>query len=215
MKPPTKIDGAEVVLWAWSEPSPFYVMPNVHGGDGMPIHGLAICRYAKGGSVYRFSCNSSWETVNDSDWGTIEAAKRGRSAQYDVDSIHWLPRDSAPQRPGEPAKPIFGDKVRVRVTEQTDIACIAGLEGQVQDEAKPSVHGLEVIGIASGDYAVYVVFEGGQDYWLAAELVEVLVQPPGPEIRLEGVDKRWRRNEKGEWQEDPLDEEKRPRWKLW
>ena len=89
MKPPAQIDGADVLLWAWSEPAPFFEMPYSDGSGSIPIHGLAICRYWTSGAVYRFSCNSSWETENDSPWDTVEAAASGESAQYDVRSVQW------------------------------------------------------------------------------------------------------------------------------
>jgi hypothetical protein len=62
VKPPSQIDGADVVLWAWSEPEPFFAMRSSDGAPATPIHGLAICRYAEGGAVCRFSCNNLWET---------------------------------------------------------------------------------------------------------------------------------------------------------
>lgn len=73
MKPPASIDNAEVVAWAWSGPSPFFVMSNCDGTSGPSIHGLAICKYANG-SVYRFSCNQDWETENDAPFATIRDA---------------------------------------------------------------------------------------------------------------------------------------------
>ena len=87
MKPPHEIDGAEVVLWAWSAPEPFFRMPC--GEASIPIHGLAICRYADSGSVYRFSCNSDWETRNDSPHPSVESATKGESGQYDIASVEW------------------------------------------------------------------------------------------------------------------------------
>ena len=89
MQPPREIDGAEVVLWAWSGPQPFFVMPSTQSGASVAIHGLAICRYAKTGAVYRLSCNSAWETENDSAYSSVDDATRGQSAHYDVDSVQW------------------------------------------------------------------------------------------------------------------------------
>ena len=89
MRPPPQIDGADVVLWAWSEPAPFFVMPYSDGSPGIPIHGLAICRYPKTGTIYKFSYNSEWETQNDSAWDTVESATSGESGQYDVRSVQW------------------------------------------------------------------------------------------------------------------------------
>ena len=86
MKPPSEIDGARVVYWAYSQ-VPFFVMPD--GGSGTPIHGLAVAVYPSG-SVYRFSCDRDWESQNDSEWDSIEAALQAASADYDT-AIQWLP----------------------------------------------------------------------------------------------------------------------------
>jgi len=89
MRPPPQIDGADVVLWAWSGPAPFFEMPSSDGGSSVPIHGLAVCRYPEGGAVYRFSCSRTWETENDSPYKSVEDAAGGESAQYDVRSVQW------------------------------------------------------------------------------------------------------------------------------
>jgi hypothetical protein len=92
-KPPEKIDGANVLLWAWSQDKPFFCMPVTDLSGSIPIFGLAICRYADSGTVYRFSCNASWETENDFDYGTgadaIEAAMTTPSGQYDINRVVW------------------------------------------------------------------------------------------------------------------------------
>ncbi len=84
--PPRMLDGAVVRCWAWSERTPFFVMPD--GGDGIPIHGLAICQY-ESGQIYRFSCDKDWEVVNDTDYESIEQAKGVQSTQYDSSSVRW------------------------------------------------------------------------------------------------------------------------------
>jgi len=90
MTPPSTIDDAEVLYWAWSEPAPFFVMTDSNGEDAVAIHGLALCRYPDSKVIYRFSCNSSWETENDSTFETVQQAMQARSAQYDVSSVGWL-----------------------------------------------------------------------------------------------------------------------------
>lgn len=90
MKPPREIDGAEVLFWAWSFPQPFFEMPASDHSSSVPIHGLAVCRY-RAGEVYRFSCNASWETENDTDCATPDEALVAPSAQYDVTSVKWQP----------------------------------------------------------------------------------------------------------------------------
>jgi len=112
--------------------------------------------------------------------------------------------------------PSFGDNVRIRVTKETEAARVAGLEGQVCGETTPSATGVDVIGLASDDYALNVHFEGrGDALWFAPELVEFLDHAPGTEIRLEGVDKKWTRTEDGGWHEESLAHEKKPWYKFW
>lgn len=91
MKPPRELDGADVVLWAWSAPAPFFEMPYADGSATIPIHGLAVCRHARSGEIYRFSCNATWEVENDSCWPSVEEARRGASGQYDVEAVQWRP----------------------------------------------------------------------------------------------------------------------------
>ena len=87
MKPPSQIDGARVVYWAYSQ-VPFFVMHD--GGPGIPIHGLAVAVYSTG-SVYRFSCDRDWETQNDSEWDSVESALHAASGDYNIAAIHWVP----------------------------------------------------------------------------------------------------------------------------
>ena len=89
MRPPEEIDGATVVEWAWSDPDPFFVMPDSGRSGGVPIHGLAICRYDDSGAIYRFSCDREWETENDSTHDSIEVARLASSRQHDVLAVEW------------------------------------------------------------------------------------------------------------------------------
>ena len=79
------------MLWAWSYPWSFFVMPQSgsDGVDGIPIHGLAICRYEESGAIYRFSCDRNWETQNDTPYDSIEDAQGSPSLQYDVLKVEW------------------------------------------------------------------------------------------------------------------------------
>lgn len=89
MPPPEVLDGAEVVLRAWSAPSPFFVMPCSDGSEGIPIHGLAVCRYEKNGAVYRFSCDAAWEVQNDAPHSSVDSARTAPHGQYDVERVVW------------------------------------------------------------------------------------------------------------------------------
>lgn len=87
MKPPSTLDGAKVLEWAWSGSHPFGVVP---GGDQPePVFGLAIARYEKPEAVYRFSCNSAWEVIQDAPYDSPEEAKDRLPSQYRDVSVHW------------------------------------------------------------------------------------------------------------------------------
>ena len=68
IEPPDFIDGARVIKWAWSGQHPFGYVSHEE------VYGLAICQYEDNGSVYRFSCDKSWNTVQDSPQDTVEEA---------------------------------------------------------------------------------------------------------------------------------------------
>jgi len=84
--PPPELDGAEVLAWAWSgDDTPFGFVGEV------PIHGLAIVRYAGAATVYRLSCDRAWQTQQDADYATVEDAQRLLPAQYRRVPAVWTP----------------------------------------------------------------------------------------------------------------------------
>jgi len=85
LKPPDELDGATVLWWTFSF-EPFFVMAD--GGEAIPIHGLAVCRY-ESGKVYRFSCDCGWEVQSDCDFGSVHEALTAPSAQYEIASLRW------------------------------------------------------------------------------------------------------------------------------
>lgn len=91
MKPPKKIDGANVLEWAWSGDIPFGV---IHYSEGnlppIEIFGLAICQYVKSNDIYRFSCNKNWETEQDGVYSSVEAAKEHLPSQYKNVPANWI-----------------------------------------------------------------------------------------------------------------------------
>jgi hypothetical protein len=90
-KPEPKIDGADVLFWAWSEEKPFGWVGTETDPKAAPIHGLAIARYEGESSVYRFSCNKNWETEQDAPYQTAEEAMKYLPEQYrEVEAI-WKP----------------------------------------------------------------------------------------------------------------------------
>jgi hypothetical protein len=89
MKPPTHIDGAKVLLWAWSGREPFGHVGDVDNTDSTAIYGLAICTYGRPESFYRFNCDGNWETVQDGEHVSGEEAIRLLPAQYRHVEADW------------------------------------------------------------------------------------------------------------------------------
>jgi nuclear transport factor 2 (NTF2) superfamily protein len=71
-----------VLWWAWSGEEPFGLMSNE------AVHGFAVCQYDSG-QIYRFSCNSRWEVVNDMDHANEDSAKADIPLNYDESRVEW------------------------------------------------------------------------------------------------------------------------------
>ena len=87
--PPKQIDGANVLEWAWSGDKPFGIVMTTDGKVAAEIYGIAICKYENSDIIYRFSCDFDWETEQDSDYSSIEDAKKYIPAQYQNIEIQW------------------------------------------------------------------------------------------------------------------------------
>lgn len=88
-KPPSNIDGAQVIEWAYSGEKPFGVIRYESGEVAAEIFGLALCKYLNEDAIYRFSCNAEWETEQDSSYDTIAEAKAQLPAQYQAVKANW------------------------------------------------------------------------------------------------------------------------------
>ena len=88
MTPPSHLDGARVLAWAWSD-SPFGHVAADSGMGTVAIHGLALCRYAGDASVYRFSCDAQWESVQDAPYASLDDAREQLPAQYGAVAATW------------------------------------------------------------------------------------------------------------------------------
>ena len=87
--PPPTLDNAEVLFWAWSGERPFGVMPD--GEAGTQVFGCAVCRYANSGETYRFSCDQSWNVVQDEPCGRVDDPYLVRLPhQYDTREVVWM-----------------------------------------------------------------------------------------------------------------------------
>jgi hypothetical protein len=89
--PAPTLDNAEVLYWAWAGERPFGVLPDIDGADDSAVFGFAICRYAQSGEMYRFSCDQSWNVVQDSPCGPVDDPYRvPLPLQYDTRGIVWM-----------------------------------------------------------------------------------------------------------------------------
>ena len=88
MTPPTHIDGARVLAWAWSD-VPFGHVAADTGVAAIAIHGLALCRYAGESRVYRFSCDAQWTCQQDAIHGSLLEAREQLPDQYRAIPASW------------------------------------------------------------------------------------------------------------------------------
>lgn len=88
MTPPTHVDGARVLTWAWSD-LPFGHVASEDGAAPVAIHGLALCQYAGENSVYRFSCDAQWDCVQDERYASMDEARAQLPAQYRAVAASW------------------------------------------------------------------------------------------------------------------------------
>ncbi len=88
-EPPEFIDEARVIKWAWSGLQPFGFVGNESHAESEAVYGLAICQYKDSGLIYRFSCDRSWNTIQDSPYDTVESALSSLPAQYKNVEAVW------------------------------------------------------------------------------------------------------------------------------
>ena len=88
MTPPTHLDGARVLAWAWSD-LPFGHVAADDDAGPIAVHGLAVCRYGDEARVYRFSCNAHWETLQDEVYASVDEARERLPAQYRAVAATW------------------------------------------------------------------------------------------------------------------------------
>jgi hypothetical protein len=89
IEPPDFIDGAKVIKWSWSGTYPFGFVGIENGIEREEVYGLAICIYETSGSIYRFSCDKSWDIVQDSQYDIIENAITRLPEQYKNAEAVW------------------------------------------------------------------------------------------------------------------------------
>src|SRR5262245_50026377 len=96
----------------------------------------------------------------------------------------------------------FGDTVRVKATQETEAAGVAGLTGEVYGQSVPSISGASpIIGELTKDYAVNVFFpDRNESHWFAEQFLEFVNHTPGAELRLDGVASNWVRDADGKWE---------------
>ena len=89
IEPPDYIDGAKLIKWAWSGQEPFYRIYSEDRTEFEEIYGLAICQYEKSNSVYHFSCDQEWETIQDAPYNNVDKAVHSLPNQYRNKETIW------------------------------------------------------------------------------------------------------------------------------
>lgn len=93
-EPPNELDGAEVILWAFSSQKPFFIMQYSNGTPYKPIYGFAICRYKGEKQYYMFSCDIAWNVESDWDCDSIEEAVKVAD-NMSIEPITWNKKGSS------------------------------------------------------------------------------------------------------------------------
>lgn len=106
----------------------------------------------------------------------------------------------------------FGDNVRVRDTDETRAAGIAGVYGSVYGETTPSATAVKVIGSSVEDFALNVQPQEGGAFWIVMDLLDFIDHGAGTEIVVGNV--RAVRRTDGSWDESVV-KPNAPWWKFW
>ncbi|MCC5944592.1 MAG: hypothetical protein JJT94_06625 [Bernardetiaceae bacterium] len=89
--PPTDLENAKVLEWAWAGDKPFgFVQFAAKDSAAIPIYGLALCQYENTKEVYRFSCDAHWQVIQDDCYESTEDAKKLLPEQYHEQAINWI-----------------------------------------------------------------------------------------------------------------------------
>jgi hypothetical protein len=94
----------------------------------------------------------------------------------------------------------FGDRVRIRPTETTEILGVAGQMGIVNGRTTPSITRVDVIGNSYKDLAIAVALEAQtEQLWFAEEVLEFVDHGAGTTVEVAG--RKLIRDEHGHWRE--------------
>jgi hypothetical protein len=94
----------------------------------------------------------------------------------------------------------FGDRVRVKATEEANAAGAAGLTGEIIGFTKRSGSSVVAIGAAGDDFAFNVFFkETESTAWLAEDQLELLEHSPGADGSKGHVDSATTDGKKSAW----------------
>ena len=100
--------------------------------------------------------------------------------------------------------PTFGDRVRIRPSDETAKAGCAGQLGEVLGESVPSGTSEDygqVVGGTAEDHVLFVKLDSGAQSWFVASLVEFVDHRAGSIMSIEGGP-TFRRRLDGTWQEE-------------
>lgn len=90
-KPPSQLDTAQVLYWAWAGNEPFRRALDKENSSYTTIYGLAICFLD--GTIYSFACDQNWNVIFDSDFSSIQGAMKSAGMQNPDRQILWQKLD--------------------------------------------------------------------------------------------------------------------------
>lgn len=96
----------------------------------------------------------------------------------------------------------FGNQVKVKNSSKTETLKLAGKIGVIYGQTMPSVSNVKIIGNPNLETAINVYFEDiNESFWFDSDLLEEIDNGVESEITLDGVDKKWIKEENGNWRE--------------
>lgn len=110
----------------------------------------------------------------------------------------------------------FGNRVKIKRTPETLEKELADKVGEIYGQTTPSMMDFEIIGTLKEDVAFNVHFEElNKSYWFTEDLLKHIDNGQSAEITLDGIDKKWTKNDSGEWIEENTAPKKTEWWKFW
>ena len=108
----------------------------------------------------------------------------------------------------------FGNHVKIKSSNETENLNLAGKTGIIYGETIPSITNIKVIGNPNVESAINVYFDDiNESFWFDPDLLQEIDNGVGSVMTLNGVDKKWTKDNVGNWIEENITEKKW--WQFW